>query len=85
MRRWAATPRPGRIGYGTVEAKVQRVTSLGFEVRIELEVEGTPAWVQLAPPVAAALGLAAGDIVWLSLPERGGVAVGTDSMAGITG
>lgn len=51
-----------------IEAKVQRVTSLGFEVRVELEIGGQPSWAQLARPSAAVLALEPGEDVWLTLP-----------------
>jgi sulfate transport system ATP-binding protein len=57
---------------GAVAASVRRVNVLGFEVRIELEVDGHEAWAQLARPTATALGpLAAGDTVWVTLPPSG--------------
>jgi sulfate/thiosulfate transport system ATP-binding protein len=51
---------------GTLEAMVDRVVHLGFEVRIELALgDGTPLRVQLTRDDAAALELAPGDIVWV--------------------
>jgi sulfate transport system ATP-binding protein len=55
-------------GPNAIPAKVKRVTSLGFEVRVELESGGETSWAQLARPAATALGLSAGDDVWLTLP-----------------
>jgi sulfate/thiosulfate transport system ATP-binding protein len=57
-------------GPGAVAAKVLRVTSLGFEVRVEVEVAGESSWAQLARPSATALGLSAGDDIWLTLPPE---------------
>jgi sulfate transport system ATP-binding protein len=51
---------------GALEAMVDRVVHLGFEVRIELQLQdGTPLTVQLTRDDAAALELAPGDIVWV--------------------
>lgn len=55
-------------GSQSVEAQVARVLHLGFEVRVELVVEGgdEPVSVQLTRDDAAQLELGAGDIVWLA-------------------
>ena len=51
---------------GATEAQVGRVVHLGFEVRIELLVEGDePVFVQLTRHEAEQLELSEGDIVWL--------------------
>jgi sulfate transport system ATP-binding protein len=51
---------------GALEAMVQRVVHLGFEVRAELELgDGSPLAVQLTRDEAVGLELAAGDIVWV--------------------
>jgi sulfate/thiosulfate transport system ATP-binding protein len=51
---------------GALEAMVDRVVYLGFEVRVELSVaDGSPLAVQLTRDDAVALELAAGDIVWV--------------------
>jgi sulfate transport system ATP-binding protein len=56
-------PRPGAI-----EAQVTRVTHLGFEVRVDLELAGgEPVFAQLTRTDAAELEPAAGDIFWLTL------------------
>jgi sulfate/thiosulfate transport system ATP-binding protein len=59
---------------GALEAMVDRVVYLGFEVRVELALaDGSPLAVQLTRDDAAALELGAGDIVWVgqtSAPER---------------
>src|SRR3954466_9187589 len=53
---------------GAKEAQVTRVTHLGFEVRVELELSGgEPVFAQLTRTEAAELEPAAGDIVWLTL------------------
>ncbi len=52
--------------HGGREAQVKRVSHLGFEVRVELELEdGEPVFAQLTRTEAEALDLNAGDIVWL--------------------
>jgi sulfate transport system ATP-binding protein len=59
---------------GALEAMVERVAYLGFEVRAVLALaDGSPLSVQLTRDDAVALELAAGDIVWVghtSAPER---------------
>jgi sulfate/thiosulfate transport system ATP-binding protein len=51
---------------GALEAMVDRVVHLGFEVRAELALgDGTPLPVQLTRDDALALELAPGDIVWV--------------------
>jgi sulfate/thiosulfate transport system ATP-binding protein len=51
---------------GALEAMVDRVVHLGFEVRAELQLtDGAPLAVQLTRDDAEALELAAGDIVWV--------------------
>jgi sulfate/thiosulfate transport system ATP-binding protein len=50
------------------EAQVTRVSHLGFEVRVELQLgDGQPVFAQLTRTEAAQLELKAGDIVWLAL------------------
>jgi sulfate transport system ATP-binding protein len=60
---------------GAVEAIVDRVVDLGFEIRVELNREGEPPfWVQLARTAASELRLRAGRVIWarssLALGER---------------
>jgi sulfate transport system ATP-binding protein len=51
---------------GALEAMVDRVVHLGFEVRVELQLgDGTPLPVQVTRDDAVALELAPGDIVWV--------------------
>jgi sulfate transport system ATP-binding protein len=51
---------------GALEAMVDRVVYLGFEVRVELALgDGSPLAAQLTRDDAVALELAAGDIVWV--------------------
>jgi sulfate transport system ATP-binding protein len=55
-----------RNGHGGREAQVSRVSHLGFEVRVELQLaEGEPVFAQLTRVEAEELDLAVGDIVWL--------------------
>ncbi|RKQ91496.1 sulfate transport system ATP-binding protein [Solirubrobacter pauli] len=50
------------------EAQVTRVSHLGFEVRVELQLgDGQTVFAQLTRTEAAQLELGAGDIVWLAL------------------
>jgi sulfate transport system ATP-binding protein len=57
---------------GAKEAQVSRVSHLGFEVRVELELPGgEPVFAQLTRVEAAELELSPGDIVWLSLAGNG--------------
>ena len=50
----------------TVEAQVERIAHLGFEVRIELALaDGTTAWAQLTRDEAARLEMRDGDIVFV--------------------
>ena len=61
-----------------LEAQVARVVHLGFEVRVELELEGgEPLTVQLTRDEAAELELDAGDIVWVRRPATGDASVKT--------
>ena len=55
---------------GTTEAKVVRVVRLGFEVRVELEVDGDDVWVQVTRDTVDRLGLDAGSTVWLRASEH---------------
>ena len=59
---------------GALEAMVDRIVHLGFEVRVALALgDGTPLPVQLTRDDAAALELVPGDIVWVghpAVPER---------------
>ena len=55
---------------GAVEAMVQRITHLGFQVRLELSLaEGEDVTVQVSRGEAEALGVHDGDIVWVA-PDR---------------
>jgi sulfate/thiosulfate transport system ATP-binding protein len=61
---------------GAVEGTVTRVTHLGFEVKVDVELAAgePPCWVQLSRGSAADLGLEPGQRVWVarvdsSVPE----------------
>jgi sulfate transport system ATP-binding protein len=57
---------------GALEAQVARVIHLGFEVRVEIELDGgDPLSVQLTRDEAAELEVRAGDIVWVGRPGIG--------------
>jgi sulfate transport system ATP-binding protein len=58
--------------HGGREAQVTRVSHLGFEVRVELQLpEGEPVFAQLTRTEAEELDLADGDIVWLRTAAGG--------------
>jgi sulfate transport system ATP-binding protein len=68
--------RPHDIGVDTepvpggVEALVSRVVHLGFEVRVELRIDGDHAvGVQITRDDAERLGIAPGEIVWVRPPR----------------
>jgi sulfate transport system ATP-binding protein len=50
---------------GSRQATIDRVTRLGFEVRIDLDVDGAPAWAQVTRGTAEHLDLKAGDHIWV--------------------
>jgi len=54
----SADPRPG-----TVVAKVNRVTRLGFEVRVDLQVGDDEPWAQVTRGTSEQLGLVEGQTV----------------------
>ena len=52
---------------GGREAQVHRVSHLGFEVRVDLQLsDGEPVFAQLTRTEAAQLELNQGDVVWLA-------------------
>jgi sulfate transport system ATP-binding protein len=61
---------------GALEAMIARVVHLGFEVRVELVLDGgEPVTAQLSRDEAAELELSAGDIVWVRRPAPDGAGV----------
>jgi sulfate transport system ATP-binding protein len=56
-------------GGGAVLAKVTRLTRVGFEVRVDLDVAGAPALVTLTRTEWAGLHLAEGDPAWIRQVE----------------
>ncbi len=70
---------------GLIEAMVKRVVHLGFEVRVELELEGgETARVQLTRAQAEELELSGGDIVYVRPPVRAAVS-GDPAEAAVAG
>jgi sulfate transport system ATP-binding protein len=57
---------------GARQAVITRVTRLGFEVRVDVEVEGAPAWAQVTRGTAQHLDLKAGDRIFV-LPHYANV------------
>jgi sulfate/thiosulfate transport system ATP-binding protein len=60
----------------TVTAKVTRVTRLGFEVRVDLEIEGNELWAQVTRGSSEQLGLVEGQTLFVrrSAPVRAAAA-----------
>jgi len=59
-------------GAGDHAGSVERVTHLGFEVRVDVRMQqGEPTWVQLSRGAAAELGLSPGERVWISRAGSG--------------
>jgi len=70
---------------GLIEAMVKRVVHLGFEVRVELELNGgDPARVQLTRSQAEQLEIKDGDIVYVRPPMRAAVS-GDPAEAAVAG
>jgi sulfate transport system ATP-binding protein len=61
----------------TVPAKVTRVTRLGFEVRVDLEIDGHELWAQVTRGSSEQLGLVDGQTLYVrpSAPVRAAAAV----------
>ncbi|HEX4176015.1 MAG TPA: TOBE-like domain-containing protein [Acidimicrobiales bacterium] len=60
---------------GAHRGTVTRVTHLGFEVRVDVELaDGETCWVQLSRGTAADLGLEPGQRVWVTTAEASGQA-----------
>ena len=51
--------------FGAQPARVVRVTRLGFEVKVDLDIDGEPAWAQVTRGTAQQLELAAGTGVYV--------------------
>jgi sulfate/thiosulfate transport system ATP-binding protein len=62
---------------GTVAATVTRVTRLGFEVRVDLEIDGTGLWAQVTRGSSEQLGLTDGQTLFVRriAPVRAAAAV----------
>jgi sulfate/thiosulfate transport system ATP-binding protein len=65
---------------GAHEAQIGRITHLGFEVRVELALQGGTAIAQLTRDELAQLELSEGDIVWLR-PDTASVVETTPEIA----
>ena len=62
----------------TVAATVLRVTRLGFEVRVDLEVNGDDIWAQVTRGTAEQFGLEPGITVYVRrAPHRAAIPVAT--------
>ncbi len=60
----------GRPAGAAFEGTVARVTHLGFEVKVDIDLaDGQTCWVQLSRGSAAELGVAAGQRVWVARTE----------------
>lgn len=62
----------------TVPATVTRVTRLGFEVRVDLEIEGEALWAQVTRGSSEQLGLVDGQTLYVrrAAPVQAAMAVG---------
>jgi sulfate/thiosulfate transport system ATP-binding protein len=68
---------------GAVQARVSRVVHLGFEVRVELELDGGgAARAQLTRGQTAELELVAGDVVYAHTPPRTELAAPSEEQSG---
>jgi sulfate/thiosulfate transport system ATP-binding protein len=68
---------------GAVQARVSRVVHLGFEVRVELELDGGgAARAQLTRGQTAELELVAGDVVYAHTPPRAELATPSEEQSG---
>ncbi len=71
---------------GTTSATITRVVRLGFEVRVELRIEGHEAWAQVTRGTADRLGLATGGTVHVRpTPEAKPLSVSGPLNAGLLG
>ena len=55
---------------GAIGGTVQRVVPLGFEVRVDIVIEGVPVWAQLTRQEARRLGVRAGDTVYVRTADH---------------
>ena len=61
----------GKPPAGAVEGTVARVTHLGFEVKVDVDLLAAgDCWVQLSRGTAAELGLEPGQRVWVAAGRR---------------
>ncbi len=61
-------------GPGSVPARITRIARLGFEVRVEVEIDGdegtTSTWIQVTRERATRLGIQAGDEVFVRKADK---------------
>jgi sulfate/thiosulfate transport system ATP-binding protein len=59
---------------GSVHARITRIARLGFEVRVEVEIDGdegtTSTWIQVTRERATRLGIQAGDDVFVRKADK---------------
>ena len=76
----------GRPHPAAVHGTVSRITHLGFEVRIDVDLsEGDACWVQVSRGAAAELDLRPGQPVWISETNTEGAFGSTDAMPAAVG
>lgn len=68
---------------GGLQAAVDRVTYLGFEVRVDLRRGDADLWAQLSRSDARRLGVAPGDQVWVTRDLVGADAPANDAVAAV--
>jgi sulfate transport system ATP-binding protein len=68
---------PGEPEIGDVVGAVQRITRIGFEMRLEILVDGTPVTVTTTRNAFLALGIEVGSTVIVRADPEGAVRVGT--------
>jgi sulfate transport system ATP-binding protein len=74
---------------GAVHARITRIARLGFEVRVEVEIDGdegkTSSWVQITRERAARLGIEAGDNVYVRKADSERVSATAAPAASVAG
>jgi sulfate/thiosulfate transport system ATP-binding protein len=72
--------RENGVHLGAYEGTVSRVTHLGFEVKVDVDLtDGESCWVQLSRGTAADLGLEAGQRVWVARAKAAAAYAPADS------
>jgi sulfate transport system ATP-binding protein len=67
-----AVHRENGVHLNAYEGTVSRVTHLGFEVKVDVDLTDGSSWVQLSRGTAADLGLEAGQRVWVARAKPSG-------------